>query len=307
MQAFKKMSLAALAIGAVGCGGGPGSQALGEMEPAALTTSAEVGGFANGSAVRLYGLVAALELQSQDPQNGNCPVVTVDGNTTTYEGGCSDAGGNRYVGRFTDRRDAAGSSSGTLSFDGFGTEETEECANGTTYTARQTLDGTLTRGGSAAKGTFDIDMLMTGTGVTDTCQTSTQRIAIDYTGEVDGGFPRTEQDFLRVTTWNGKGRIGLDGLGKAEVETVDEKLDANTCQTEAVSGSTTITSGENKAVITYDGAAQCTLDSSATWTLNGTAQGSLSGVGCSAVGTGAVSAWGLVALGGLLLRRRRQQ
>ena len=57
--------------------------------------------------------------------------------------------------------------------------------------------------------------------------------------------------------WNGKGRIGNSKSGIVHVETVDEIIDRDQCAFEPISGSTTITSGEHVAIITYNGGASC--------------------------------------------------
>jgi len=308
MRTFGKLSLAALALGAVGCGGGPGSKALAEMDDAALTSEAEIANFANGSALRVY--FVALSTQGLiEEVEGNCPAVKVDGNTTTYEGGCTNADGVKFTGRAVRKLDAPGSTTGSVTYEKFGTEELGSCESGSTYTQKSLVDGTSRLGGTATTGTFELDLVIEQTGVADegSCVARTERLAYDYKGEVDGPLPdpNNEASLLRVSTWNGRGRMGMTGLGVVNVETKDEVLNLRVCETEAISGTTTFTAGKNEAVITYDGAAQCTITSAATWTLNGVSQGSIAGIGCSALGTGAMSAWGLLALGGLMLRRRR--
>lgn len=309
MRTFGKMSLAALAIGAVGCGGGPGSKALSEMDDAPLTSEAEIANFSNGSALKVYMVAAGMRGMASEIE-GSCPSVKVDGNTTTITGDCTDSEGNKFTGRAVIKLDAAGSKTGTTTFDGFGTESQGTCESGSKYTEKVLVDGTSKLGGTQTEGTFDIDLVVEQTGVEDegNCVSKTQRIAYDYSGELDGPLPLTEDDamsMLRDSTWNGRGRMGATGFGVVSLETKNEVLNPEKCSFEALSGTTTITAGKNEAVITYDGAAQCTPASAATWTLNGVSQGSMIGIGCSALGGGAMSAWGLLALGGLVLRRRR--
>ena len=64
--------------------------------------------------------------------------------------------------------------------------------------------------------------------------------------------------------------------------TVNEVLDNAVCNSEALSGTTTLTGDGHTAVITYDGATSCDTASTVTWTLDGAPKGVISGSSCSA-------------------------
>jgi len=165
------------------------------------------------------------------------------------------------------------------------------------------LTGKVAVTGSTTDIQFDLDLKIEGTSLTAECVVENRVIGIDYQGTVKGAVPTPDNSGMGRSTWNGKGRFGESSEGVVSVETVDEVIDRGQCLTEALSGSTTITAGHHVAVVTYDGATDCAEDSTSTWTLDGEAKGELQGVGCSAAG--GLSAWALLALGGLGLRRRR--
>ena len=298
---YQMMSAAVLAVCAVGCGG-PGSAALGEMDPAPLTTRADVTKWTGGSAPWIYGQALVLASDLGDDQDARgCPKKEVDGNTTRWIGNeCINDDGVKFFGTLTDARDAAGSATGTVTYDRFGIERVADC-KGTSMLDRQIFDGTVRISGTNQERRFDIDLSATSTGPDDdTCIIGTSVLASDYEGTVTGSMDPSKGR----STWNGKGRVGNSETGMVHVETVEEIIDREQCASEPISGSTTITSGEHVAIITYNGGASCHVAGTAPWSLDGVQQDDLVGVFCS-VGPTGMTALGLLALGGLLRRRRQ--
>ena len=82
--------------------------------------------------------------------------------------------------------------------------------------------------------------------------TTTRTVAFSYRGTA------------KNDVWNGSGSMGNSVTGKVSAETKDE-VTAGSCDYEAESGTTTITSGSSKVVITYDGASKCDMSSTVKW------------------------------------------
>lgn len=301
MMRRRMLSVVALAAGVVGCDGGVAGPLLDKMEPAEIHTAEDMHPWTGASAPRMYTLALTVAGSLQDRADA-CPSKVVDGNTTTWTGGCTDEEGANWLGTLTDVRDAPGSATGTTTYDGFGTlTKSDECDG--QFSVRSIATGKVTVAGTATEANFDLDLKIEGNSISEDCVLTDRIVALDYAGSVKGAVPNGKNSAQGPSTWNGKGRMGETLQGAVSAETVDEVIDLNKCLTEALSGSTKITAGHHVAVITYDGATDCAETSSAKWTLDGEAKGELQGVGCSAAG--GLSAWGLLALGGLALRRRR--
>jgi hypothetical protein len=303
---LKKVVSLGAAAALAGCGSAS-SSALNSYNDAKLESEVDARQWASSSAPNIYalantfplllGLMGSLGGSEADP---NCPRQTKSGNKTTVEGGCTDTSGRKWLGKMVDAREAAGSSTGKITFDGFGMERQDEC-NGQQVTARATYDGTVVISGTDSALDFEVDLLISGSGPDENanCAIKEGTAAIDYEGSLasDG----TKQK------WNGAGRIGSSELGVVRAETKDEVINNSVCSNEAASGTTTVISGSNTVVYTYDGATKCDDDSRVTWTLNGQAKGELAGVRCAAASGPALAAWGLFALWGSGLLRRRSR
>ena len=110
---------------------------------------------------------------------------------------------------------------------------------------------------------------------------------------------------IEVTTYSHQGVVAVDSdrvSGIVTAQTVDERLSDELCETEALSGTTTVTAGADVMVITSDGDVDCDEQSTVTWMLNGENQGTLVGVSCSSAGA-STGLW-LVGLLVALARRR---
>lgn len=290
----------------VGCGGA--SSVLGSYKDGSITTDVDATTWANnGSAPKVYTAstlplaligLAGLGGESADP---NCPKKTTDGNTSRWQGDCTDKNGTRWLGSAEQALEAAGSKTGRVTYNGFGFESTVNC-NDKTGTSKLTFDGVVNVSGTQEETHFDIDVRMDTDGLEkETCTAKTASAAYDYSGIL-------KQDGSNKATWNGSGRVGNSELGVVSVETKDEVIDSSVCASEALSGTTTINAGPNTAVITYDGATDCEDSSTVGWALNGESKGELTGVACTAAAGPAALAWLGAMIGALpLLRRRSKQ
>lgn len=300
-------SLAVLSLAAVGCDqGGPGADAIKEMERAPLATYEEAHAFGNYSPFSMYMSIQMFAAAAQDEEENpmGCPKVTVDGRVTRIEGGCT-TGGSTITGSLVFTADEAGSKFGRLELDGFGVIEEEEC-NGEVVTNTMVMDGTSRVKGDNTRAEVELDVAVRTSEPDELCVLRSETIAYVFNGQVEGPIPSPVDGEQMATqdasTWNGTGQVGIAQFGYVDVETEDQVIHFGACALGALSGSNTFT-GEKEAVITFRGAETC--GSNATWTLDGVAQGEMRGVTCSAMGGGSLSAFGLLALGGLLLRRRR--
>ena len=88
--------------------------------------------------------------------------------------------------------------------------------------------------------------------------------------------------------------------------TLDEHSDVSACEYGPLSGTLSLVSGDDEAVLTFDGETDCDDNTSATWTLNGDDQGTITGVGylCATTSPRGLGWLGLSLLGlGLFSRR----
>ncbi|MCI0573668.1 MAG: hypothetical protein L0Y66_23270 [Myxococcaceae bacterium] len=289
-----------------GCGGNPASEALASFEPAALSTDEDVRAFASASAPSIY-ITSNLPYSLLGLSGGggtadpNCPKKTEEGNTTRLTGDCTDSNGVKWVGTLVEELEAAGSDTGRITYDGFGFQETVQC-NGQSGQAQSVFRGKMSVSGTQTQKTFELDLRMDVTGLdAESCTEKTTSAAWEYRGTVEGdtlgGGGRQ--------TWSGSGRVGSSEHGVVTVETKDEVLDPSVCDSEALSGTTTLVSGSHTAVLTYDGQTDCDNASTVQWSLDGQARGELSGVSCSAASGPAAASWALFSVGALALLRRR--
>lgn len=258
-----------------------------------LTDTEEVLLFSSASAPGVF-ISAALPLLtiSADQLSGEevtCPEIVVEGAVTTYTGGCTAEDGVEWFGV------AVSDEATGVTYEDFGYTRASEDCSGVMETL--SFSGGIAVVESEGMTEFDIDVVIAIEGAEDDCSTQSEVQAIAYEGSqaVSG----------EVTTWNGSGQYGSLLHGVVEAATVDEVLHDAGCATEAESGTTTLSSGANEVVITYDGATDCAENSTVTWTLNGEEQGELEGVACSS--RGGPMGGALLVLAGLVgaLRRRR--
>ena len=197
----------------------------------------------------------------------------------------------------------AGSANGKYRFDGFGSEKSSDC-NGTPRTERFEFNGTADVSGSNEDTLFHLALRAdTEAPEAGTCELKQNTLALEYQGTAkaaEGGG----------RLWNGEGRYGSSLKGVVSAHTQDEHIDRERCTTEALSGTTTLRSGTDTAVVTYDGATACADPPTAQWALNGAAQGELKLQSCAATGPG--SGWLVSALAAAFFfvaaaRRRSEQ
>jgi MYXO-CTERM domain-containing protein len=209
-----------------------------------------------------------------------CPVTATAGTTTTVTGGCTDTDGHQWGGTATVEH---GSPTRTVTLDAFGNDAFGGLllSTGTVTITEQAPD----------MHTFEVELVSDG-GISTTTH---------YSGTVAGTYDTP-------TTWNGSGTITRTGNffdgGTVTAATADQVRDNAACPGEGFSGTTTITSDDHVVVITYDGNTACDMDHSARWSLDGKDEGIIKGVTCSG-GSGG-SGWVALALGLVVLRRRRR-
>ena len=245
-----------------------------------------------------------------------CPVVAKDkkAGIVTFTGGC-EAGGLSVTGTMTLALDDVDNpTQQTVEFSkDFLIEQEQPCDATGSVTNRIGVSGTMI---FQESGVFDVDIALLGSDIdTKACTSFPNDSLLDYQGTTSTGFEIGDGETETTTTttsgpekpavYSGSGRYATTSIatGKVDAVTDNEQILGDTCNTEALSGTTTLTTDANEVVITYDGASDCDPESTVTWTLNGAAQGELEDVACS---TGATPASFMMLLGTLFLLRRRR-
>lgn len=273
---MRAAALGVLSLGFVGCAA---------TEPLADIDSTR--DWANRSSAvgiwsRVHDIVAAGA--GRDPfRDPECPVISVDGDTTTVTGGCVANDGRTWAGSATV---VTSGEDQDVTITDFGNAEDPGLMS--------KLSGTATiRGLADGSHSFDLDL------VSDTPFQGLYTIT--YAGTVVG-------DYTGPSTWNGSGTIDLDGT-TVTVSTVDELWDGAVCNGAPASGRTTMSTDLHTVVITYDGATDCDDDKNAQWTQDGVSQGAIDGITCAVRPGGGRAALPLLGLGlvvALAVRRRRR-
>jgi len=258
-----------IVLGAAACGGGSGEEftAAGPFDK-----KEDVSTWANtASAAGVYSHVyepLAIADGQQSFADPECPVVEDDGTTWTATGGCTDSEGTKF--------------GGTVSIERNGGDRH------LVYTDH--YDGFYSR-----NGTFDLREVDVERYEFDAALQVGDITTIEYTGSVQGGYNRR-------TLWNGSGTAERRGFfpptGTVDASTIDQVWDSKVCPGQAVSGRTKLKAGDDTAVITYDGEADCDSDHNAQLTVNEEDQGLVSDVTCNvhAPGRGGHGALGLFLL-----------
>jgi hypothetical protein len=236
------------------------------------------------------GLVPTLIIGASSLDGGtpDCPVQMKTDTTLHVSGGCTDAMGRQWFGTMDQQQDTPDGGTGQISYSGFGYSGMTACS-GQMLETKVTYDGTVTVTGSQDNQQFTVDVTSTASGPDTSCAMKNGSQATSYQGTITAN-----------STWNGSGSTGNSVDGKVHGVTKDEVLNGP-CNSEAQSGTTTITAGSDTVVITYDGATKCDPSSTVQWSLNGAAMGELTGVRCSA-SVGLLTAAAALSL----LRRRRR-
>jgi hypothetical protein len=209
-------------------------------------------------------------------EDAACPALSDDDTTLTITGDCVDDVGHDWKGSATVARDGDDRTLTLSDFEG----------------SKGTVTLHLT---SAGLHEFEAHLVLGGV------------TTIDYTGSVSG-------DYGAQTIWNGSGTVQRQGVispnGSVEASTLDEVVDDSVCSGQPVSGSTTLKSGSDTAVITYDGESDCDSKQNAKLSVNDEDRGLIDGISCAVRACGAPSSSSatgaalLVAFGALRLRRR---
>jgi hypothetical protein len=260
---------------AAGCGDGTPDAAstdvFEELGPASFATGEELGRHHRMNARAVWSDLDEFKIDgwSEDPA---CPRVTVDGDTVTVEGGCTDAEGKVWSGRAT-RTGTMASRNWTGTFDGVTVEDTHACEDGSVVSEVWRVEGT---GGAADRGdghvAFFVDVriertvLEAGTCADPGVYTVVQRFAGTF--DETGGDRALDVAPDRVV-WNGRGILGDSDDGVATVETTDVVFEKAVCDSEAISGRTVLTAGGHRAEMLHDGATDCDSTQTVKWTYDG--------------------------------------
>lgn len=185
----------------------------------------------------------------EDP---TCPQVTDDGTTLTIEGGCNDESGGPWTGKAVIERDGDDRSIELSDFNG-------------------------------DDGTFSLHLVEPSLREFEAHLVIGGVTTIDYAGSVQG-------DYDTPTLWNGSGHVVRDGFlgpnGAVDATTLNEVVDDAVCSGQPVSGSTALRSGDDVAIVEYDGENACDADQNAKLTVNGEDQGLVEGVNCAVAAPG---------------------
>jgi MYXO-CTERM domain-containing protein len=212
----------------------------------------------------------------QTYEDAACPALSDDGTTLTITGDCVDDVGHDWKGSATVARDGDDRTLTLSDFEG----------------DKGSLSSHLT---SAGLHEFVAHLVLGGV------------TTVDYMGSVSG-------DYGAQTIWNGSGTVKRDGFispnGSVDATTLDEVVDDSVCAGQPVSGSTTLKSGNDTAVITYDGETDCDSKQNAKLSVNDQDRGLISGISCSVQASGARGGSPVAALvlllGAFALRLRRR-
>lgn len=275
------------------CTASPGESALRWLEPADLTDPEVLPVVTElGSGMHAYSLVYRLmrdDLQDLEEEERDCATLksTLDeqgfGTVTVRLSDCEPDGGSaRFVHRPSgDRR---------YRYKDVVLSESDACDGVSRLDGEVRLD---------ADGAFGLSLVIRSEPRPGNCNVPPSFMVVEYSG-----IMTESPDDGRIEV-NGSGRVGDREHGWVHISTDSQRYDSEICEGEALSGTTTVTSGPHTAVIIYDGLTDCDPSSTATWSLDGEDQGEMDAIGCSTV-----SAWpGVAGLGlaGLALWRRRRR
>jgi len=284
---------------------GPVGAALASMPEADLTTTEglEVLGFSAASVFAMATFTLALEMHAEEPSD--CLVTerseTADGERTVVRAdGCASTTtpGRTMTGELiVETRQSECGKWVALTIRSWSIRDDRPCRTTELPKGTRIFEGRVVS--DECTDAMSVQLRISGEGWEDRqdqCQPVREtalRYELRHGGEgLEGGAPM-----------NGRGEVGIVGVGRASVETIDEVLGREDCRTEAESGLTRARAGGHVAEVRYDGATECTEPGSAPYTLDGQPAGTTKHA-CAAGGTGGGSCLP-IALALLFLRRRR--
>jgi len=181
-----------------------------------------------------------------------------------------------------------------LSLHSWTSNDERPCGNTGSPKGTRSYDGRVVV--DECQGTFVLDLVIDGEGLEEIdgdCR-PVRRTALRYR--------MTSGDMAESEPMNGEGEVGISGVGRATVETIDQQMSRDDCTTEAASGVTRARAGGHVAEVRYDGATECSDPGSAPLFLDGVPAGA-SEHACAAGGSAAGAFAPLLLL--LAFRRRR--
>lgn len=258
---------------------GPADEIIGALPDAAIdSTSAAVSFATAASAPNAFGIGMAPALFATAGIDPACPIVSGPQGNQTITGGCTDTSGNTYDGTIDAKNSDFRYNTWKISYN--------DTCGGIGFTSVTTFEGSVHLTGAPTTGVaFAENVTGHGTGLAMTtgtnCAATDVTFAVVYSGSMANTGPDADMDGTPdISVWQGSGEVGIQGVGAVSASTTDENINQNACNSEALSGSTTVTSGTHTAIFTYDGATDCSADSTVTWTYDGVARGTLQGVSC---------------------------
>ncbi len=238
------------------------------FDDADLTERRTIRYFSRASAPSVFGHNWWPVVEREEAEAGgevpDCPVRSEDPASVSWTGGCTDASGTAWEGQMTSW------TGGGLLYEGYGfLRDNPDCGTEDHWV----FDGIVSVYGPDDAVEFSVQTTMEGEASTEDCSRIEGVAGFDYTGiQLRQGA---------VQTWSGSGWMGTDGFGMVDAITEDEVIDTSVCQTEASSGTTTLSAGGHVAVLRYDGSTKCDDTPSVPFTLDGEERGELEGVSCS--------------------------
>jgi hypothetical protein len=294
---------------------------LAGLGPAVLATATDARAWARrGSAPEVFftAYLAVHEAEQRLLAGDTCPVVVSNGNVKTYTGGCTDAKGEVWSGVATLLGPVVSSIPGSVTYADFGHTGTTTCGASMMLATETRYTGKVVRGSALPALPIVVDLKLRETRATAACALETADFGIDYQMTVDTSGDTDNNGTPDTRTWNGSGRLGKasgENAGLIAATTTSE-ITGEACGSEALAGTSQLSSDGHVVEIGYDGTTDCDSMSTVTWSLDGVAQGELTGVICTLSppgartrGTGGAAALllGLLLVAGERRRRRRDR
>ncbi len=283
---------------------GPAATALAEMAEADLTTEEgrEVLSLSAASTLAVTTMVMVIGGVTETPPNDCYAIERSERDGTQVVDVRADdcpgrqADGQRSSGHLTlESRETECGEWAALTLRSWTTSDPRPCGETGSPTGTRVYDGRVVADG--CQGLITVDLVFGGEGlekIDDECR-PVRRTAMRYRLSHRG------KDAPPGSPMSGEGEVGIGGVGRAFVETIDETIDRE-CRTEAASGVTRARAAGHVAEVRYDGATDCSDPGSAPLFLDGEPAGTTEHA-CAAGGSGPVPFAPLLLL--LVFRRSR--
>ena len=244
-----------------------------------------------------------IQFRAQDPNADlDCPLVDGEFPTeglptepvTVTGGGCTNEQGVTYEGSFT--FDQTG-----IVYQDYQLSRPVEGCEGLLSTQRY-IGGNhvnATESGFTAEALFA--MMIDGIDSTD-CST----VASNFQFHVDATLEEREDG---STLFNGESTVLLTNDAQDftfQISTIDEVIDDSVCDSEPISGTNTLRTGNDEVVFTFDGDTDCDPEPTQMVSVNGAAPIEVSGASCTTAPGPVTLGWCVGLCGVFLIRRKRR-